>query len=172
MPVRSAGKKPTTSLSYDTSVMKSEPRMPGAENFLQLACRVATLRLERGYLVKIYDVSSAQLTKPLRRQLRENYDAKKVRNNFFGGHCLPVLLSSRSDPWKAQTFRLTPAWTDSSCQCSGDPFARRHLYHPGAASGRWPSLYRLPSIDGYFMLSNFARRIQFQDEPLGIESTC
>src|SRR3989442_3082025 len=56
--------------------------MPKAENFLELACRVVTLRLERGYLVKIYDVSSAELTKPLRRQLRENYDAKKVRNTY------------------------------------------------------------------------------------------
>ena len=81
MPVRSSGKNPTASLSYDTSLVESETRMPGTENFLELACRVATLRLERGYLVKIYDVSSAQLTKPLRRQLRENYDVIKVRNN-------------------------------------------------------------------------------------------
>ena len=81
MPVRSAGKNPIASLSYDASVVESETRMPGSENFLELACRVVTLRLERGYLVKIYDVSSAELTKPLRRQLRENYDVKKVRNN-------------------------------------------------------------------------------------------
>ncbi len=80
MPVRSAGKNPIASLSYDASVVESETRMPGSENFLELACRVVTLRLERGYLVKIYDVSSAELTKPLRRQLREIYDAKKVRN--------------------------------------------------------------------------------------------
>ena len=80
MPVRSAGKNPIASLSYDASVVESETRMPGSENFLELACRVVTLRLERGYLVKIYDVSSAELTKPLRRQLRENYDVKKVRN--------------------------------------------------------------------------------------------
>ncbi len=81
MPVRSAGKNPIASLSYDASVVESETRMPGSENFLELACRVVTLRLERGYLVKIYDVSSAELTKPLRRQLRENYDVKKVRNS-------------------------------------------------------------------------------------------
>ena len=79
--VRPAGKNPFARLSYDASVVKSETRMSGAENFLKLASRVATLRLERGYLVKIYDVSSAQLTKPLRRQLRENYDVIKVRNN-------------------------------------------------------------------------------------------
>src|SRR6266542_7171275 len=54
--------------------------MPGTENSLELACRVATLRLERGYLVKIYDVSSADSTKTLRRQLGEKYDLKKVRN--------------------------------------------------------------------------------------------
>ena len=80
MPVRSAGKNPIASLSYDASVVESETRMPGSENFLELACRVVTLRLERGYLVKIYDVSSAELTKPLRRQLRENYDVKKVHS--------------------------------------------------------------------------------------------
>src|SRR5207248_7719448 len=84
MPVRSAGKNPIASLSYDASVVESETRMPGSENFLELACRVVTLRLERGYLVKIYDVSSAELTKPLRRQLRENYDVKKVRNTDYG----------------------------------------------------------------------------------------
>ena len=94
MPVRSAGKNPIASLSYDASVMESETRMPGSENFLELACRVVTLRLERGYLVKIYDVSSAELTKPLRRQLRENYDVKKVRNNYAGS---PLRLSSLSD---------------------------------------------------------------------------
>ena len=81
MPVGPPGKNPIADISYDASVVKSETRMrPGAENFLVPACRVATLRLELGYLVKIYDVSSAQLTKPLRRQLRENYDVKKVRN--------------------------------------------------------------------------------------------
>ena len=89
MPVRSAGKNPIASLSYDASVVESETRMPGSENFLELACRVVTLRVERGYLVKIYDVSSAELTKPLRRQLRENYEAKKVRNRLDRAHKAP-----------------------------------------------------------------------------------
>ena len=80
MPVWSSGKNPTASLSYDTNLVESQTRMPGTENFLELACRVATLRLERGYLVKIYDVSSAESTKTLRRQLGEKYDVKKVRN--------------------------------------------------------------------------------------------
>jgi len=74
------GKNPIASLSYDASVVKSEIRMPGVEKFGELARRVTTLRSERGYLAKIYDVSSAELTKPLRRQLREKYDVKKVRN--------------------------------------------------------------------------------------------
>ncbi len=36
----------------------------------------------RGYLVTIYDVSSAEPTKTLRRQLGQKYDVKKVRNAY------------------------------------------------------------------------------------------
>ena len=44
---------------------ESETRMPpAAENFSEPACRVATLRSERGYLLAIYDVSSAEPQKP------------------------------------------------------------------------------------------------------------
>ena len=81
MPVGSARKNPIADLSYDASVVKSETRMrPEFENCLQPARRVATLRSERGYLVTIYDVSSAEPTKTLRRQLGEKYDVKKDCN--------------------------------------------------------------------------------------------
>jgi len=85
MPVRSAGKNPVASLSYDASVVNSETRMPGAENFLKLACRVATLLLERGYLVTIYDVNPAEPRKTRRRKCGEKYDGKKVRNTSVEG---------------------------------------------------------------------------------------
>ena len=83
MPVEPASKNPIADLSYDASVVKSETRMrPGAENFLEPACRVATLRSERGYLVAIYDVNPAEPRKTLRRKFGEKYDGKKVRNTW------------------------------------------------------------------------------------------
>jgi hypothetical protein len=63
------------------------------EDFLKPACGVATLRPERGYLVAIYDESTAQPTKPLRRQFRGKYDDKKVRNTD-----IPMVLIKLSPP--------------------------------------------------------------------------
>ena len=59
---------------------------------MQPARRVATLRSERGYLATIYDVSSAEPTKTLRRQFGEKYDRRTG--------ALPV-RSKRLSPWRS-----------------------------------------------------------------------
>ena len=59
--------------------------MPGAESFLERACRVATLRSERGYLDTKRDASSVNRPDSLRGEIGHFYDVKKVRNTHGQG---------------------------------------------------------------------------------------
>ena len=55
------------------------PKFPGNQ---KTAAAVATVRSERGYSETNYDASPVNCPKPLRRQISQKYDQKKVRNSL------------------------------------------------------------------------------------------
>jgi hypothetical protein len=86
--------------------MAVRPYTPRRLKIQKATSRIATVRPERGYSATNYDASAIRPPKSLRRQIRQKYDERKVRNIYLAA---VIYITNLLFSWNTESRNFIPA---------------------------------------------------------------